>query len=110
MPEPFITVYTPDSSLRNPSRMLRRMFRDLWNRRRQGACLLGSRLDDAKGGDVDLLLEIQEPVTDPAPLAARFAAQIFRVMRGQKVDALLAAPNLARLPIQEVVYWEGCPV
>ncbi|MGA7983066.1 MAG: ABC transporter permease, partial [Chromatiaceae bacterium] len=33
MSEPAITVYTPDSSLRNPSRMLRDMFRDLWNGR-----------------------------------------------------------------------------
>jgi predicted nucleotidyltransferase len=70
--------------------------------------LFGSRLDDdAKGGDIDLLLEIPEPVTDPALVAARFAAQVTRLMRGRKVDVLLAAPNLERLPIHEVALSEG---
>jgi predicted nucleotidyltransferase len=70
--------------------------------------LFGSRLDDdAKGGDIDLLLEIPEPVTDPALVAARFAAQVTRLMRGRKVDVLLAAPNLKRLPIHEVALSEG---
>jgi len=70
--------------------------------------LFGSRLDDnAKGGDIDLLLEIPEPVTDPALLAARFAARVSRLMRGRKVDVLLAAPNLERLPIHEVALSEG---
>lgn len=71
--------------------------------------LFGSRLDDAaKGGDVDLLVEIPSPVTDPAPLAARIAGRISRALDGRKVDVVLAAPNLKTLPIHEVARREGC--
>jgi predicted nucleotidyltransferase len=71
--------------------------------------LFGSRLDDAaKGGDVDLLVEIPSPVADPAPLAARIAGRISRALDGRKVDVVLAAPNLKTLPIHEVARREGC--
>lgn len=70
--------------------------------------LFGSRLDDTrKGGDVDLLLELASPATNPAPLAARMAARASRILAGRKVDVLLAAPNLLRLPIHEVAFREG---
>ena len=70
--------------------------------------LFGSRLDDdAKGGDVDLLLEIPEPIPDPALLAARFAAKVSRLMQGRKVDVLLSAPNLKHLPIHDIALSEG---
>lgn len=71
--------------------------------------LFGSRLDDAaKGGDVDLLVEIPSPVADPAPLAARIAGRISRALDSRKVDVVLAAPNLMSLPIHEVARREGC--
>lgn len=70
--------------------------------------LFGSRLDDTRsGGDVDLLLELRSPAVDPAPLAARMAARASRVLGGRKVDVVLAAPNLQRLPIHEVALREG---
>lgn len=70
--------------------------------------LFGSRLDDAaRGGDVDLLLEIDQAVDNPAWLAARFAARASRALDGRKVDVLLAAPNLQRLPIHEIALREG---
>ena len=70
--------------------------------------LFGSRLDDAaKGGDVDLLLELPQPVPNPALLAARVAGRISRAMHGRKVDVLITAPNLQRLPIHEVALREG---
>lgn len=38
--------------------------------------VFGSRLDDAaRGGDVDLLVEIAEPVNNPALIAARLSAR-----------------------------------
>jgi predicted nucleotidyltransferase len=62
--------------------------------------LFGSRLDDtALGGDVDLLLEIDEVVTEPALMAARFAAAVSRSMQGRKIDVVILAPNLMKLPI-----------
>lgn len=70
--------------------------------------LFGSRLNDAaRGGDVDLLLDIPEPVDNPAMLAARLSARASRVMRGRQVDVVLMAPNLKRLPIHEVALRTG---
>ena len=70
--------------------------------------LFGSRLDDnARGGDLDLLLELEEPAATPALLAARFSAGVSRLMQGRKVDVLIAAPNLMRLPIHDVAFREG---
>ena len=70
--------------------------------------LFGSRLDDAaSGGDVDLLLELAVPVVDPAPLVARLAARASRALGGRKVDVVLTAPNLKRLPIHEAASRQG---
>lgn len=70
--------------------------------------VFGSRLDDAaRGGDLDLLVELDEPVDNPALLAARLSARISRSMRGRKVDVLVCAPNLMRLPIHEAALKEG---
>ena len=70
--------------------------------------LFGSRLDDnARGGDVDLLLELDDPVDNPALMAAQLSALVSRAMHGRKVDVLLSAPNLMRLPIHEIALKEG---
>lgn len=70
--------------------------------------VFGSRLDDtARGGDLDLMLELTEPVDNPALIAARLSALVSRAMNGRKVDVLLSAPNLMRLPIHEIAYAEG---
>lgn len=70
--------------------------------------VFGSRLDDtAHGGDIDLMLEFMEPVDNPALMAAKISAQISRAMRGRKVDVLLSAPNLMRLPIHDIAFKEG---
>lgn len=70
--------------------------------------LFGSRLDDnARGGDVDLLLEFTHGVENPALLAAQFSARVSRAMDGRKVDVLISAPNLMRLPIHDIAFAEG---
>lgn len=70
--------------------------------------VFGSRLDDAAhGGDIDLMLELPEPVDNPALMAAQISAQVSRVMHGRKVDVLLSAPNLMRLPIHDIAFEEG---
>ena len=70
--------------------------------------VFGSRLDDtARGGDLDLMLELPEPVANPALLAAQFSAKVTRLMYGRHVDVLLAAPNLSRLPIHDIAFKEG---
>lgn len=70
--------------------------------------LFGSRVhDEEHGGDVDLLLEVDEPVAEPAPLAARLAARVSRAMHGRKVDVVVKAPNLMHLPIHAIAQEEG---
>jgi predicted nucleotidyltransferase len=70
--------------------------------------LFGSRLDDtARGGDIDLLLEIPYPVDNPALFSARTAARLMRALGGRHVDVLLAAPNLEIFPIHRFALTEG---
>jgi predicted nucleotidyltransferase len=70
--------------------------------------IFGSRLDDAAhGGDIDLLLELMDTVANPALVAAQLSARVSRAMRGRKVDVLLSAPNLLRLPIHDIAFKEG---
>lgn len=70
--------------------------------------IFGSRLDDvARGGDIDIMLELSEPIDNPALMAAQMSAKISRAMHGRKVDVLLSAPNLMRLPIHDVAFSEG---
>lgn len=70
--------------------------------------VFGSRLDDAaRGGDIDLMLELPEPVDNPAFMAAQMSARVSRAMHGRKVDVLLSAPNLMHLPIHDIAFKEG---
>jgi len=70
--------------------------------------VFGSRLDDhAHGGDIDLMLELTEPVDNPALMAAKMAAKVSRAMHGRKVDVLLSAPNLKHLPIHDIAFNQG---
>lgn len=70
--------------------------------------VFGSRLlDDAAGGDLDLLVALPEAVPEPAVLSARLSTRIARAFYGRKVDVVLLAPNLRRLPIHQVALEEG---
>lgn len=70
--------------------------------------VFGSRLNDvAKGGDLDLMLELAEPVENAALMSAKMSALVSRAMQGRKVDVLLSAPNLMRLPIHDIAFKEG---
>lgn len=70
--------------------------------------LFGSRVDDqARGGDVDLMIEVHQTLQEPALIAARIASQISRAMHGRKVDVLLKAPNLLEKPIHHIARQQG---
>jgi predicted nucleotidyltransferase len=70
--------------------------------------LFGSRVrDDARGGDVDLLLELDEAVTEPAQLSARLPAQVSRPKYCRKVVLQNKAPHLQFLPIHSIALAEG---
>ncbi len=73
--------------------------------------LFGSRLDDdARGGDIDLLIEVPQPVARPALLSARLSAKLSRALGGRRVDVVISAPNLRRLPIHDLARREGVPL
>lgn len=70
--------------------------------------IFGSRLDDAaRGGDLDLLLELDSVVENPAMLASNVSARVSRLLGGRKVDVLVTAPNLLKLPIHGIALREG---
>jgi len=70
--------------------------------------LFGSRVDDSqKGGDVDLLITLTEPVEHPAELSAKISARLIRQFHGRKVDILLSAPNLKDLLIHAIAKQNG---
>ena len=70
--------------------------------------LFGSRIhDQTRGGDVDLLLELEQPVSEPAQLAARLSARVSRAMYGRKVDVVVKAPKLMQLPIHTIALQKG---
>ncbi len=70
--------------------------------------LFGSRLDDnARGGDIDLLVRSPHPIAQPAMAAARISSRLIRAFHGRRVDVVLSAPNLRHLPIHEVAERDG---
>ena len=73
--------------------------------------LFGSRVYDyQKGGDVDLMVEVSQAISDPAVLAARLSSQESRSMHGCKVDVVLKAPNLMEQPIHRIAKLEGIQI
>lgn len=70
--------------------------------------LFGSRIDDsARGGDIDLLVEVMHPVDNPAWLSAKISGRISTLLGGKKIDVVLMAPNIKRFDIHEVAQKEG---
>lgn len=69
---------------------------------RARAIIFGSRLNEqARGGDIDLLVESAEPVAQPARLAALIGARLESRLGEQRIDVVIGAPNLQRLPVHE---------
>ena len=55
--------------------------------------LFGSRVDDAaRGGDIDLLVEVPASLPNRAVAAARLAAGIERQLGGSQIDIVLVDP------------------
>jgi predicted nucleotidyltransferase len=59
-------------------------------------CLFGSRVDDqARGGDIDLLVELPAPTAAVDTVARRqaFVARLYRLIGERRIDVLMAAPD-----------------
>ena len=70
--------------------------------------LFGSRVDDqARGGDIDLLVECQRPVERPVWLAAQITARVQRALGDRKIDVLLIDPNTPLEPVHRAAQATG---
>ena len=62
--------------------------------------LFGSRLDDAaRGGDIDLLVECERPVTERVRKSLRLGARLQRQLGGRAIDVLVLDPDTEPGPV-----------
>lgn len=70
--------------------------------------LFGSRLDNnARGGDIDILVELPQPVQRPSLLAAQVTAGIQRALGDRKVDVLVIDPTTELQPVHRAAQRDG---
>ena len=70
--------------------------------------LFGSRLDESRrGGDIDIFVDLAEPVDDRLRLECELSALLERALDGRSVDVVVAAPNLAARTIDCVARQTG---
>jgi len=70
--------------------------------------LFGSRVDDAaRGGDIDLFVEVDEPLANRAASASRIAAQCQLRLGEQRIDVVLVDPTTPPQPIHARAREEG---
>ncbi len=65
---------------------------------------------ELRGGDIDLLIELAEPVADRWHLGVRLGAQIQMKLGLQKIDILVADPATPASPILDAARHDGIPV
>ena len=71
------------------------------------AVLFGSRVDDRKrGGDIDLLVRTQTPLSDAFSRKVKFLVHLKSRMGEQRIDVVVAAPGDKR-PIVRIAETEG---
>lgn len=73
--------------------------------------LFGSRANDnAKGGDVDLLLRSPRPLQRKVWLEALLAARAERILHGRRVDVLLIDPTTPLQAVHRAALATGVPL
>ncbi len=70
--------------------------------------LFGSRVrGDAKGGDIDLLVETKKSLPDRVVSACRLTSELQMRLGDQKIDLILIDATAARQPIHEIARQTG---
>lgn len=64
--------------------------------------LFGSRVhDDARGGDIDLLIESRTPVSDPLRKSLQLIRELQMKLGDQHIDVLVVDPEKSLMPVHE---------
>lgn len=73
--------------------------------------LFGSRTrSELRGGDIDLLIELAQPVADRLALGNKLGARLERQLGLQKIDILVADPITPASPVLDAARHDGIPV
>ena len=72
------------------------------------AWLFGSRTDDqARGGDIDLLVRIPQPIDNDFLAAVALETDLQEALGDQKIDILLLPPGTNETPIHRIAQKTG---
>lgn len=70
--------------------------------------LFGSRVDDdARGGDIDLYIELSEPIDEVAWRVLRFNGALQQAFGAQRIDVITRSPSEPLKPIHETAKRSG---
>ena len=70
--------------------------------------LFGSRTeDDARGRDIDLLVESNQVIAQPALVSARLGACLQLALGDQRIDVVIAAPKVPEQSIHSIARYRG---
>jgi len=70
--------------------------------------LSGSRIDDhQRGGDIDLLIEVDRVLDNRPAMAARFSDRLQRRIGEQRIDVVIIDPNTRLQPIHRIARETG---
>ena len=70
--------------------------------------LFGSRVNDnARGGDIDLLVEVDEVISQPFTASIGLETELQNLLGDQKIDILLQHGMLPPSPIQQIAKATG---
>ena len=76
------------------------------------ACGCSARVTDdaARGGDIDLFVQINQLLENRAATASRLAAQLQLIIGDQRIDIVLVDRDSAPQPIHAVARQQGVPL
>lgn len=70
--------------------------------------LFGSRTDDnARGGDIDLLIDCDEPIAEDLRAALILETELQEALGDQKIDILIAHPGGSETPLHRIARSTG---
>ena len=74
-------------------------------------CVFGSRAnDEARGGDIDLLVECSEPVKERLRKTLTLTAMLQSRLGDQRIDVIVADPQTKPQSVHEVARVTGVPL